>query len=304
MTTVSHGIRFRRGYTLADEAVSLIEHAPQTTESLSRQVLGLRSAPPAVAGQVLWELLGTDPRISVSQRGVWSLKPGDDQGDADARPLSAMSFAVVDVETTGGMAEGDGRICEFAAVHVDGGAITDTYGTLVNPGVPITRWVSRLTGISNGMLADAPDFAEISDEVRQRLEGRVFVAHNVGFDWRFVSAEMRRTRSLLPHGPRLCTVHLARRVIPGLSRRGLDSVAGYYGIAIDGRHRALGDAEATALALVQMLSGAEKQGVTSWGQLRRWLAGTPKTSTRARRRELLGGLPREEAPPTDEAPPC
>jgi len=304
MTANSLGISFRRGYTLADEAISLIEHAPQTTESLARQVLGLRGAPSAVAAQVLWELLGSDPRISISRRGVWSLNSRHGRHDLDSRPLFDLSFAVVDVETTGGMAEGEGRICEFAAVHVDGRTITDTYATLVNPGVAITQWVSRLTGISNPMVAGAPSFAEISEEVRLRLEGRVFVAHNVGFDWRFVSAEMRRTRSLLPYGPRLCTVHLARRVIPGLSRRGLDSVANYYGISIDGRHRALGDAEATALALVEMLSGAEKQGVTNWGQLRRWLSRTPKKSARARKRERLGGLPHGEGPAADETPPC
>ena len=99
-------------------------------------------------------------------------------------------------------------------------------------------------------------------------------------------------------------MHLARRVhTRPLSRRGLDSVADYYGISIDGRHRALGDAEATALALVEMLSSAEKQGVTNWGQLRRWLSRTPKKSARARKRERLGGLLREEGPAADETTP-
>ena len=296
------GIGFEHQSTLVQRALDTIARAPIATEDLAREVFGLRTAPAGLASRLVFDLLGGDRRVQVDRAGVWS--PAPEPPRRTERRLADIEFAVVDVETTGGSPARGDRIVEFASVRMRNGRITGGFETLVNPGLSIPRWITGLTGIDNELVEPAPRFGEIADRVREELSGRVFVAHNVGFDWRFVSAEMRRTRSLLPYGPRLCTVHLARRVIPGLSRRGLDSVANYYGISIDGRHRALGDAEATALALVEMLSGAEKQGVTNWGQLRRWLSRTPKKSARARKRERLGGLPREEGPAADETPPC
>ena len=101
----------------------------------------------------------------------------------------------------------------------------------------------------------------------------MFVAHNAPFDWRFVTAEMRRASSLLPAGPRLCTLRLARRALPGLPRKGLDAVTRHYGIEIEGRHRAAGDAVATAGVLLRLLEEADRQGVTEWDGLQDWLSG-------------------------------
>src|SRR5207237_961676 len=94
------------------------------------------------------------------------------------------------------------------------------------------------------------------DDVLNALSGCVFVAHNARFDWAFVSTEIERARGLLLQGPRVCTVRLARRLLPDLPRRNLDWVSGYFGIEIEGRHRAVGDAVAAAKCLGPLLPAA------------------------------------------------
>ncbi|MYG50669.1 MAG: 3'-5' exonuclease, partial [Gemmatimonadales bacterium] len=205
-----------------------------------------------------------------------------------ARGLRDLRYAVVDVETSGGVAGGNGRIVEIAIVDVDRGAIGGCYSTLVDAGAAIPPWITRLTGIRTEMTHGAPSFSQICDQVRGRLRGRVFVAHNAAYDWGFVRAEMRRAGAGVPRGPRLCTVHMARRLLPGLERRGLDSVADYYGIEIRERHRARGDAVATARILVRMLADAERRGWTTWPALREALGPIP-THGRGRRRGRRSG---------------
>jgi len=266
----SEGVSFSRQSTLVDRALSAIGREPRSTTALASEVFGLVQAPPGLAARLVYELLGNDRRASVDTEGVWRLeaateKPGD-------RDLSALRYAVVDVETTGGAPGSGGRVIEIAIVDVAGGQVVDEFVSLVDPGCAVPRFISRLTGITDPMLRGAPRFDQLSDEVRRRLEGRVFVAHNATFDWRFVSEEMRRARALAPAGPRLCTVHLVRRTLPGLRRRGLDSVARYYDVTIDGRHRAGGDARATAEILIRLIADVQRRGINEWGQLQNWLA--------------------------------
>jgi DNA polymerase-3 subunit epsilon len=206
----------------------------------------------------------------VNPEGVWSLAGSG--GRPPERPLSELRYAVVDVETTGGAPGAGGRVIEIAIMEVQGSRLVDEFVSLVDPGCGIPRFISRLTGITEPMLRGAPAFNELSDEIRDRLQGRVFVAHNATFDWRFISDEMHRARAVVPRGPRLCTVHLVRRALPGLRRRGLDSVAGYYDVPIEGRHRAGGDARATAHILIRLIADVQRRGITEWGQLQNWLA--------------------------------
>jgi DNA polymerase-3 subunit epsilon len=190
--------------------------------------------------------------------------PGDDDR------LDAMPFAVVDVETTGTRADGTDRITEIAVVPVDGGVVGTPYTQLVDPERPIPWFITRLTGISDALVAGAPTFAVVAPLVRDRLAGRVFVAHNAAFDWRFVQAECARVGdgALPAVRARLCTVRLARRFLPTLPRKSLDQVAAHFGVPIDGRHRAGGDALATARALVGLLWIAQDRGLETWGALR------------------------------------
>ncbi len=188
-------------------------------------------------------------------------------------------FVVVDLETTGtGPAHG-ARITEAAAVLVRGAVVTPLFQSLVNPQQPIPYFITRLTGISDAMVAGAPTFQEIAGELAAHLAGRVFVAHNAAFDWGFLQAEFSRIspggiESLVP--TRLCTVRLARRILRHLPRRNLDAVCHHYGISNDARHRASGDALATAQVLVKMLRDAERAGFYSVESLSRYSRPRPR----------------------------
>ena len=270
-----HGVRFADGSRLVAAALEALHDSPQPAEALAHRVFGVRSAPPGLAERLVAELFRNDPRVAQSGPGVWRLVEPLPAGSA---PLRGLEYAVVDVETTGGSPERDGRIVEIAVVEVRDSEVTGEFSSLVNPGVPLSPWITRLTGIEDPMLESAPSFEELSEAIRRRLEGRVFVAHNAAFDWRFVAAEMLRARSLLPSGPRLCTIRMARRALPGLRRRGLDSIARYYGIPIRNRHRALGDATATAAVLGCLLREADRNGIGRWAELQSWLAGGQASS--------------------------
>lgn len=266
------GIRFSGASPLLARAREELRRGPRTSSRLAREVLGLRRGPADLAETLVGELLGGDASVRRDGSGIWRLVEPAPEGDA---PLHGLDYVVVDVETTGASPGRGDRITEIALVEVSGGRISGEYSTLVNPGRPIPRWIARLTGITGEMVEDAPAFEEVADPVRERLEGRVFVAHNVPFDWRFVAEEMRQARSVLPEGPRLCTLRLARRALPGLSRKGLDGVSRYFDVEIEGRHRAAGDARATASVLLRLLELADRRGVQRWGEMEAWLGGAP-----------------------------
>ena len=267
------GLRFTPQSSLILRALEAVGRSPQPTPALAREVFGLRQAPPGLASRLLFDLLGADRRFAVDGEGMWRLAERSE--DPGRLALVDTPFAVVDVETTGASVSRGARILEYSAVLVCGGEVQGEYTTLVDPEDHVPRWVTRLTGIHPQMVEGAPRFRDIAASVRRSLEGRVFVAHNVAFDWRFVAEEFRRSHSVMPEGPRLCTVRLARRALPGLRRRGLDSLARYYEVEIRNRHRAGDDARATARILLRMLETADRQGVMYWDQLEDWIAGRP-----------------------------
>jgi DNA polymerase-3 subunit epsilon len=207
-------------------------------------------------------------RVSGIQRALATVKRGRTMPSANAAErLNELSYVVVDTETTGGRAWSVDRITEIAAVVVRKGEIVEMFETLVNPQRSIPPFVTRLTNITWDMVKDAPTFGRVASDVMRVLEGNVFVAHNAMFDWRFVSSELSRSTGRQLRGRRLCTVNIARKVLPQLSRRSLDCVARYYGVEIHGRHRAGGDALATAKCLIRMLSDLSDRGCASWGDL-------------------------------------
>ncbi|MGV3708716.1 MAG: PolC-type DNA polymerase III [Gemmatimonas sp.] len=181
--------------------------------------------------------------------------------------LASLSFAVVDVETTGTSARTYDRITEISIVRVIEGRIADVYTRLVNPERSIPPFITSLTQISWDMVKDEPPFRHIAHEVAERLTGHVFTAHNAAFDWGFVSEELSRSARGQLQGPRLCTVRLAKALLPTLSRRSLDSVTNHFGIEVSSRHRAEGDAVATAQCLLRMLKVAEEREVHTWSAL-------------------------------------
>jgi DNA polymerase-3 subunit epsilon len=248
----------------------LLQGALSSTELVS-SVCRMPGVPRAVADELATALLGGLPEFRMSEDGVWSLAtatngfhcsdPGPDT------PLEQLRCVVVDVETTGLSTLGGDRITEIAAYGVEGGSIVPLIDTLINPRRYISRQVTALTGITWEMVRDAPPFQNIAADMLAALQGRVFVAHNVSFDWRFVAHELTMATSSPPGAVRLCTARLARALLPALRRRSLDHLAGYFGFEIAGRHRAGGDAHATAKILVRMMDIAMENGIRTVGQL-------------------------------------
>lgn len=140
---------------------------------------------------------------------------------------------------------------EIAIIHHDGERETDRYQTLINPGVSIPRHITALTGISNEMVEEAPSFPEVAKIVWEWTENRVFVAHNVNFDYGFIRQHFAELGAKW-HPKRLCTVRLARNIMPGMYSYSLGKLAQQLGHQIEDRHRAMGDADFTA-KLFQML---------------------------------------------------
>lgn len=253
--------------SLVRSAADLLAAGPVHTLDLARSVLGLTGHLGAASAAV-FQLLGSDPRFQVDRSGVWSLDPTVVPLGA---PLETVPFAVVDVETTGGAAWRGHRVIDIAIVEVLGGRIIDEYETLVNPGRGIPPAITALTGITTAMVHEAPWFDHVADEVDRRLRGRVFVAHNATFDWEFVSAELLRSAGDRPDGPRLCTVRMCRRLVPGLRRRNLDEVTRHFGVQVHARHRAHGDALATARVLLRLLDEAKGRGIEDLATLQWYL---------------------------------
>ncbi|GAC1516704.1 MAG: hypothetical protein NVS1B4_13190 [Gemmatimonadaceae bacterium] len=273
---------------LAARAEAYLAAGPADAIALIGHVCQLPGAPLRVAEHMADALLSGYPRFTRDVNGRWALRtinkamavmatqepaPTTGRESADGsftirrRALAGLSFTVVDVETTGSRPDRGDRITEIAAVVVQNGQVTERYQTLVNPERPIPPWITALTNISWAMVKDAPPFREVCDRILSLLEGRVFVGHNASFDWRFVSAEIARASGRSLVGDRLCTVRLARKLLPQLPRRSLDYVAAHYGVDIAARHRAMGDAEATAHCLLGLLSDARARGVHHWDEL-------------------------------------
>jgi DNA polymerase-3 subunit epsilon len=166
-------------------------------------------------------------------------------------------FAIVDIETTGGHASANG-ITEIAIVLHDGVREEGRFSTLVNPQIPIQKYVQSLTGITDAMVAKAPLFSLVAHNIHNLLKDRVFVAHNVNFDYSFVKHQLQQEGFQLDV-PKLCTIRLSRKIFPGLPKYGLASLCHHFNIDNDSRHRAMGDADATA-QLFSLLVQHDKSG--------------------------------------------
>ena len=269
---------------LTARAVDFLGMGPADARTLISHVCQLPTMPPGVAEHMAVALFAGHRRFVRESDGRWRLSYGSDQTPvfAPCGGLHGLTYAVVDVETTGGRLAGD-RITEVAVVHVKDGDASTVFDALINPERSIPPWVSRLTNISWNMVKDAPTFREVCHQLLGVLEGRIFVAHNAGFDWNFIAMEVARATGQKLEGRRLCTVRLARKLLPQLRRRSLDYVAMHYGVQIVARHRAGGDALATAKVLLRMLRDARGHGCETWSELERLLA-TPSRKRRRHRR--------------------
>ena len=165
-------------------------------------------------------------------------------------------YAIVDIETTGSYAAANG-ITEISIHAFDGDKVVEKFETLINPGRPIPYFIQTMTGISDEMVVNAPRFEDVAEKIYTILNGKIFIAHNVNFDYSFVNAHLKEAGFEL-NSKKLCTVRLSRKIIPGFSSYSLGKLCQSLDIKINDRHRASGDAEAT-LKLFQLLLQNDKE---------------------------------------------
>lgn len=161
-------------------------------------------------------------------------------------------FAVIDVETTGGGIAGN-RITEICIALVKNGEVVDKYTSLVNPERDIPRHITALTGIDDEMVTDAPRFFEIAEQIETFTQGAIFVAHNVSFDYNVIRGEFRLLGQHY-NRKKLCTVRLARKLIPGHLSYSLGRLCNTINIPHLNRHRAEGDVDATVILFQRLLA--------------------------------------------------
>ncbi|MGA7161029.1 MAG: exonuclease domain-containing protein [Bacteroidota bacterium] len=181
-----------------------------------------------------------------------------DSADIMSQSIAGTTFVVVDVETTG-LSPRDGGITEIAMIKVRNGLLWDEYTTLVNPMMPIPDEVTALTGIDDEMVGDAPTAEVVAPTISEFLGTGVFTAHNAPFDLSFVNSTLAKGNIERIQNPVLCTCKLARRLLPNLYSKSLGPVAKQLGIRNSHRHRAAGDAYATAQVLIRFLNKLEEE---------------------------------------------
>jgi DNA polymerase III epsilon subunit-like protein len=189
----------------------------------------------------------------------------------EAVPLRDLAFAVLDLETTGGMPKGSwnrhdrylppSEITEVGVVWMAGSVIQDRWESLCAIEGPLPQGIQRLTGITLPMLASAPPWERIAFTLAPRLEGRLWVAHHAPFDGAFL--KVRLPEGLWKRHTLLCTRRLARALVPEAPSRSLASLCQLLGLHNRRPHRALPDAEATADLLQLLLLRADQQGWSS-----------------------------------------
>ena len=174
-----------------------------------------------------------------------------------------MNYVIVDVETTGGNTK-DSKITELAMYKHDGTQVIDHFQSLVNPEQAIPEFIVRLTGITDKMVTNAPKFYELAKQIIEFCEGCVFVAHNVSFDYGMFKSEFKRLGYEF-RMPQICTVRASRIVLPGHASYSLGKICTDLGIPNNARHRADGDAKATA-ALFTILIQQDKNELNTFIQ--------------------------------------
>lgn len=271
-------------------------------EELARRLLALSSQPPrSLARPLVAAALGREAASVPDRLESGELVAAETFSEA-ATALELAEFVVVDLETTG-LSTNRAAVLEIGAVRVSRMRLLDSFQTLVRPSRPVPSVITALTGIDDRLVERAPDLEEAMGRFRvwlDRTPSAPFVAHNARFDESFV----RRDFAVLGLGeltrPVLCTRLLARRLLPELRRYALDSLSARFGIHNPARHRALGDAVATARALVEMLRLAPaRAGVATLGEL---LALAAPGQKRPRRPAKGSRSPDPPPPATPEGP--
>jgi DNA polymerase III subunit epsilon len=168
-------------------------------------------------------------------------------------------YAIVDIETTGSYSAANG-ITEISIHVFDGSAVVEKFETLINPGQLIPRYIQAMTGITDDMVADAPSFSDIAEKIYSILHDKIFIAHNVNFDYSFVNGHLKEHGFEL-NSKKLCTVRLSRKILPGFPSYSLGKLCQSLGITINQHHRAGGDTEATVKIFQLLLANDKEQHI-------------------------------------------
>lgn len=166
-------------------------------------------------------------------------------------------YAIVDIETTGSYAAANG-ITEISIQVFDGENVVDKFETLINPGQPIPYYIQGMTGITDKMVADAPMFEQVAEKIHSILHDKIFVAHNVNFDYSFIKGHLADCGFII-NSKKLCTVRLSRKIFPGFPSYSLSNLSHSLGIRINNHHRAGGDTEATVKIFKLLLENDKEQ---------------------------------------------
>lgn len=201
-------------------------------------------------------LLADDPRFREDD-GLWRLVE-EHVLDAD---LATAPFVVVDLESTGHRPD-DGGVTEIGAIRLEGLREVGRFETLVHPGRSIPSFVTKLTGISDAMVAGAPPLGDVIGRFAEFASGAVLVAHNASFDARLLDHASRRWLGRPLGLPTLCTVKLAQRLMPEQRRTSLEALSEHFGLADGKRHRAMADAERTVDLLARFVPMLRERGAT------------------------------------------
>ncbi|MFC1556231.1 PolC-type DNA polymerase III [candidate division KSB1 bacterium] len=230
--------------------------------SAASELFSIKTGAPELLCSVISGFIADDGRFQITPDHKISLTNKGKQ----YKSLIDHSFIVVDLETTGTKTYKD-KITEIAAFKVKGGIITGRFESLVNPGRYIPFNITKITGITNEMVQNAPVIEEIMPEFLDFLGDGIFVAHNAPFDSRFVNAALDEMGFDKLGNQVFCTVKMSRRLFPGYKRYNLDSITKRLGIVISSRHRAAGDAEATAEVLINILQTLPEKNIFSMNEL-------------------------------------
>ncbi|MBA3768219.1 MAG: 3'-5' exoribonuclease [Acidobacteria bacterium] len=254
--------------SFVQETVELLQlsggRAP--VETIARTVLHLPDLDPPTAALLVSDIIKDDWRLRITDNYEIELLCED----ADCLALDATDYVVVDVETTGAKTP-PARITEIGAYRVSRGRIVAEFQTLVNPQMPIPSFIVMLTGITDAMVESAPLFAEVAHDLLTFIDKAVLVAHNAPFDVRFLNHEISRVfPGKRMFNAQLCTVSLSRRVVPDLANHRLHTVAEHFSVPIKNRHRAAGDAEATAEVFLRLLDLLQQNGVRDLAAARKF----------------------------------
>lgn len=257
--------------TLLEETLEFIRtnNGRSAYREIAESIFRLSNIDGELAASMIGDLVQNDPRFV--------LEPEHLAAATDSQPtfLRELEFVVLDVEATHERRM-PARIIEIGAYRVRGGEILDCFDTLINPQAAVPRFLANLTGISSEMVVKAPKFADIAHEWLDFIGDAVLVAHNANFDLPLLNREIGRVfPGYRLRNAHLCTIDLARRLVPRVESHGLDSLVAYFKVEVPRRHRAADDALATARVFLRLLDELTNNGIATLAEARSFQAKLP-----------------------------